>query len=92
MAFEKKPNTGSLFRVDDRKSDTHPEFSGTALIDGVEYFMDAWVNEVKSGPKAGKKYFSLKFKAKQQQSGGSSSQQTRQSPPPDTYDDDEMPF
>lgn len=78
--YEMKPNTGSLFRVEDRKSDTHPEYSGSALIDGVEYFVDAWVNEVKSGPKAGKKYFSFKFKPKQQQSGGSSSRQSQSVP------------
>lgn len=87
MAFEMKPNTGSLFRVEDRKSDTHPEYSGSALIDGVEYFMDAWVNEVKSGPKTGKKYFSFKFKPKQQ-SGGSS----RQSQQPAPIADADVPF
>lgn len=88
MAYEMKPNTGSLFRVEDRKSDTHPEYSGSALIDGVEYYVDAWVNEVKSGDKKGKKYFSFKFKPKQQKSGGSS----RQSPPDDEIDSEEIPF
>jgi hypothetical protein len=87
MTFEMKPNTGSLFRVEDRKSDTHPEYSGSALIEGVEYFVDAWVNEVKSGAKAGKKYFSFKFKPKQQ-SGGSSRQQTQSAP----IDDSGVPF
>lgn len=86
--YEIKPNTGSLFRVEDRKSDTHPEYSGSALIEGVEYFVDAWVNEVKSGPKAGKKYFSFKFKPKQQQSGGSS----RQTQQPAPIDDANVPF
>lgn len=88
MAYEAKPNTGSLFRVEDRKSDTHPEYSGSALIGGVEYFVDAWVNEVKSGPKMGKKYFSFKFKPKQQ-SGGSTSQQAQQDLP---IDDSDIPF
>lgn len=79
MAYEQKPNTGSLFRNEDKKQDTHADYNGSALVDGVEYYVDAWINEVKSGPKAGKKYFAMKFKPKQQQ-GGSSSQQRQSSP------------
>ncbi len=54
-------NSGALFRVDKPKSDKHPPYSGKATINGVEYFMDAWVNEKKDGTG---KYFSVKFKAK----------------------------
>lgn len=90
MAYEQKPNSGSLFREENKKSDTHADYSGSALIDGVEYWVSGWVNEVKSGAKAGKKYLSIKFKPKEQQeSGGSSSQQTQQSLP---IDDGDLPF
>jgi len=88
MAYEMKPNSGSLFRVEDKKSDTHPDYNGSALIDGVDYYMDGWVNEIQSGNNAGKKYLNVKFKAKQQ-SGGSSSQQTQQAAPIDSGD---IPF
>lgn len=89
MAFEQKPNTGSLFRNEKmREGKQDAEYTGSALIDGVEYYVNAWVNEIKSGEKQGKKYFNMQFKPKQQ-SGGSSSQQTRQAPPDD---DDETPF
>lgn len=77
MAFEQKPNSGTLSRNENmREGKKDAEYSGSAFIGGVKYFVDAWVNEFKSGPNAGKKYFSIKFKPKQ--SGGSPSHQTQQ--------------
>jgi uncharacterized protein (DUF736 family) len=52
--------TGALFRDENRKSDKHPEFTGSAEVDGTEYWLSAWVNESKQG----RKYFKIKFKAK----------------------------
>jgi hypothetical protein len=60
MAYEAKPNTGSLFKNDKRTQDTHAHANGSALIDGVEYYVDAWTNTDKNG----NKYQSLKFKPK----------------------------
>lgn len=51
---------GSLFRNDRKEKDTHPDYTGSCQIDGVEYYMNAWIRE----SKAGKKYFSFSFKAK----------------------------
>lgn len=77
MAFDQKPNTGALFKNKDRKTEKHPLYTGTALIDGVEYWVSSWVNEIRSGDRAGEKYMSLNFKPKEQQSqGGGSSQQS----------------
>ena len=68
MAYEMKPDSGFLFKNDRREKDTHPHAKGTALIDGVEYWMDAWTNEDRNG----NKYQSLKFKRKEErpQQGG----------------------
>lgn len=62
MAFEHKPNRGSLFKNADKQSDTDRDYSGTALIDGPpgEYWVSGWVQETSSG----KKYLSLSFKPK----------------------------
>jgi uncharacterized protein (DUF736 family) len=60
MAYETKPNTGSLFKNDRKESDTHPDYKGQALINGVECWLDAWINESNSGTK----YMALKFKPK----------------------------
>lgn len=60
MAFTHKPNSGALFRNKKHEKDTHAEYTGEALIEGVEMWLSAWVNETKSG----EKYFSIKFKPK----------------------------
>lgn len=60
MAFEMKDNTGSLFKNDRKQSDTHADYGGTVMIDGREYWINAWLN--KSGN--GQTYMGLKFKPK----------------------------
>jgi len=78
----KYPNSGILSRVTDRKSDKHPEFSGSAEIDGVEYWMSAYVNEGEKG-----KYFKISFKPKEQQGQADGHAQRR---PP--KEDNDIPF
>ena len=59
--------TGSMFRNEKREREEQPEFRGSANIDGVDYWISAWVNT--AGPQTsvpGKKFFSLKFNRKQQ--------------------------
>lgn len=51
---------GALFRAKERKTDKHPEYTGSCQIEGVEYWLSAWVNV----SKADEKYFSIKFKPK----------------------------
>lgn len=60
MAYETKPNTGSLFKNDKMKNENSPQYNGTVNIDGVEYWQSAWVNEMKDG----RKYFAQKFTRK----------------------------
>lgn len=84
MAYEPKPNTGSLFRNDKAESDTHPSHKGTALIDGVDYWIDAWVNETSEG----KKYFKIKFKPKEEKP----KQAAAPKPATQADPDDDIPF
>jgi hypothetical protein len=84
MSYQHKDNTGSLFKNERREKETHAHARGSALIDGVEYYIDAWTNESNDGSK----YQSLKFKRKDQQSGGS--QRSRPSFNADL--DDDVPF
>jgi hypothetical protein len=60
MAWEQRDNSGSLFKrkPEERKSERSSEYSGKAMIGGVEHYVDAWVKEDRNG----KKYFSLSFK------------------------------
>lgn len=91
MAYEQKPNSGTLSRNDKmREGKQDAEYTGSALIDGVEYWLNAWVNEFKSGPNQGKKYFSVKFNPKQPAVGGSLNRQSQQPLP--IEEDPDIPF
>ena len=46
--------SGSLSRNKKREHDRQPEFKGSAIIDGVAYWLSAWVKEGDDG-----KFFSL---------------------------------
>ena len=60
MAYEMKELSGSLFKNQKREKDTHPNATGSALINGVEYWVSAWTKEDKNG----NKWQSLAFKPK----------------------------
>jgi uncharacterized protein (DUF736 family) len=90
MAYEMKPNTGSLFRNDRKEADTHPDYKGTALIDGLgECWLDAWINTAKDGSK----YMSLKIKPKDDAAARRMSrpQEYSERTAPADFDDD-VPF
>lgn len=87
MTYRHKPDSGSLFRNDRREKDTHPHAQGTALIDGVEYYISAWTNTNDSG----EKWQGLKFKRKEEKRDDRARRDERRTYPPDDYDDD-FPF
>jgi hypothetical protein len=61
MAYEIRDMTGSLFDNSARKEkDSHPDRSGTAMIDGREYWVSGWIKKDKNG----KPWLSLAFKLK----------------------------
>ena len=65
MADKKYPNSGILFKNKDKKEERHADYSGTAEVDGVDYYINAWIKEGKAG-----KFFSLSFKPKRAASSG----------------------
>lgn len=81
MAYEQKDLTGSLFKNERKEKDSHPDYKGNALLNGVEHWVDAWINESKGGTK----YMSLKFKPKDADQRGS---YARQEAP--AYSDDDL--
>ena len=81
MAFEHKPNSGTLFKNDRRAADSQPNAKGEALIGGVAYWVSAWTKKDKNG----NPWQSLSFTPK----GGAPNQPTRQAVPA-THDD--VPF
>ena len=77
MAYEQKDNAGALFINDKRETDKHPNAKGSAMINGVEYWVSAWTNTSQKGTK----YQSLSFQAKD-----------KQATTPETPLEDDMPF
>jgi hypothetical protein len=60
-------NSGMLARNDKKETETHPDFKGSINVDGVEYWLSAWVREGKPGGKMeGRKFFSLSVSPKEQ--------------------------
>ena len=53
-------NRGRLFRNEEKESDTHADYSGSINVEGVEYWLNAWVKVSKKGTK----FFSLSVKPK----------------------------
>lgn len=49
-----------LFRNDKKSAETHADYRGQATVAGKEYWLDAWVNDGKTG-----KYLSVKFKPRE---------------------------
>ncbi len=83
MPFEQKDNSGTLFNnADQKEKDSHPDYKGSALIDGVAYWVSGWVNKPKGG---GAAYLSLKFTAKDEQ-------QAKNREEPADEDDPVLPF
>lgn len=93
MAYD-NTNSGIMYRNENRKTDKHPEFTGSINVNGVDYWLSGWVNEGKQGGKMeGKKYFSIKINPKEQRSSSQGSAPvTRGSFSSDSYGDDDIPF
>jgi uncharacterized protein (DUF736 family) len=84
-------NSGMLAKNDRKEKDTHPDYRGVINVDGVDYWLSAWIKVGRDGSKMqGQKYFSLAVKAKdEQQAKPSSKPQKTQEP---DFPDEDLPF
>jgi hypothetical protein len=73
---------GALFKNNDKTDDKHADYRGTINVDGVEYWLNAWVKVSKKGTK----FLSLSIKPK--------ATTARDKPKPSLADEisDEIPF
>ena len=53
--------SGVLFKNDKKGNDKRPDYRGTAVIDGVDLNISAWI---KASQKTGDKFMSLRFEPK----------------------------
>lgn len=49
MEQQARNNSGVLFRNDKKESEKHPDYRGSILVDGTDYWLSAWIKEGKSG-------------------------------------------
>jgi hypothetical protein len=63
MAYD-NTNSGILSRNERKEKDTHPDHTGQLNVEGVDYYVSAWIKERKDGTG---KFFSLSIKRKDQQ-------------------------
>lgn len=81
---ETKDLSGVLFKNKRKTTDRHPDYTGTALINGQEYWLSSWINTPKNG---GDKYMSLMLNLKDENGPKT---------PPKPYNqadfDDDVPF
>ena len=59
---DRKNDTGALFRNDAKRDAKDRDYSGQAMVGGVEYWVSGYVN---TSQKSGTKYLGLTFKPKE---------------------------
>lgn len=80
--------TGSLFKNDKGDNEKRPDYRGSCEINGVEFWMSAWIRE--AGPnskRAGERFMSIKFEPKEQQAAA-----PKPAPQQDPLADEDVPF
>jgi hypothetical protein len=87
-------NRGVLFKNEDKQSAKHADYRGSINVDGKEFWLDAWINDIRNGPKAGGKFMSLSIKPKmaQEHRGAPANPPARSGTPPQQEFDDDIPF
>jgi hypothetical protein len=88
-------NRGAVWRNEKKATDRHPDFTGKATIDGVDYYVSAWKRGPDDNPKAPALRFSVTpvaEVAKQGMDQARQAAQPRTQPIPDAFDEDDIPF
>lgn len=75
-------NFGSISKNKRKEQDKHPDYRGSATIEGKQYWVSAWIKH-----KDGESFLSMSYQIKEEQAS-----KPKQAKPTSSYDDDDMPF
>jgi len=81
--MNKRDNSGSISKNKKKEKDNHPDVKGSAIIDGVDYWVSGWT---KTGDD-GERWVSLSFQKKEERTFSKSSPKSQE---PDV--NDAIPF
>lgn len=81
MAYD-NTNRGALFKNERKEKETQPDYTGNLNVDGVEFFLDAWLKTADSG----RKFMSVSVKRKDKQAAPAPKAAPRRN------QDDDVPF
>lgn len=87
MADYDNTNRGSIWKNAEKKTETHPDFTGELNVNGVEYWVSAWKRKEGASEKSPALSFSIKAKDETKKSQGSSKPTTQSN----EFEDD-IPF
>ena len=86
--MQQRENSGALFKNDKQGVENRPDYKGDVNVNGVEYWISAWLKEGKNG-----KFMSLSFQPKQKPGSVSQPQANRPKGPAAVADmEDNVPF
>ena len=87
MAYTPREGSGSLFKNTRKETEKHPDFNGSIMLNGKEYWLNAWVKEGQKG-----KFFSVSV-GKEKQPQGFKEAGSDELPKSDPFlDDSDIPF
>ena len=88
--YEQRDNAGTLFKNNRKEKETHPDYTGTCMIEGKVMRMSAWIKEGKSG-----KFMSFAFNEpfiKDENKSVQAQGYIKNDLPLNEYPEDEIPF
>lgn len=90
MSEYNNENRGAVWRNVKKMTDKHPDFTGRAVIGGVEYYVSVWKRGPNDNPNSSALRFSVTAVADVAQKGMQDAKKVMQ--PADGFEDDDIPF